>query len=304
MIKVGIAGAETKAAGELIRLLLGHPDIVLSVIEVPTHSGLSVSTLHHGLLGEMPLLFSSTFDPAALDVVFLCNSASALTFPQLYNHFKKLRIIDLTDSLGIEPENSAAVLGISELYRKPLVRGARAASIPAPIPAIALIALYPLASHMLLNDNLHLKVEAPDDMCTSPIIQEATSVLIHRLEMLQPSFRHSVEVTALPWSHPRALRVSFTLKCALALEEITRIYDNIYDDHNFTFIVGQPARACDVSGTQKCLIALRKPDAHTLDVNIVADCRMRGGAGDAVHVMNLLFGLHEKVGLSLKVSDY
>lgn len=304
MIKVGIAGADTRTAGELIRLLLGHPDIVLSVIEAPTHPGLSVSALHHGLLGEMPLLFSGTLDPAVVDVVFLCNSTSALTFPQLYNHFRKLRIIDLTDSLGSDPENSEAVLGLSELYRKPLVRGARAASIPAPIPAVALIALYPLASHMLLNDSLHLKIEAPDDMCTPQTIQKAVSVITHRLEMLQPSFRHSVEIIALPWSHPRALRVSFTLKCSLALEEIARIYDNIYDDHNFTFIIGQPARACEVAGTQKCLIALRKSDANILDVDIVADCRMRGGAGDAIHVMNLLFGLHEKVGLSLKVADY
>ncbi|MDE5877359.1 MAG: hypothetical protein K2H47_07690 [Muribaculaceae bacterium] len=304
MIKVGIAGAETRPAGELIRLLLGHPDIVLSVIEAPTHSGLSVSALHHGLLGEIPLLFSGTFDPAALDVVFICNSESALTFQQLYNHFKKLRIIDLTDSLGIDPESSEAVLGLSELYRKPLVRGARAASIPAPIPAVALIALYPLASHMLLNDSIHLKVEAPDDVCTPLALHKAVSVITYRLEMLQPSFRHSVEVIASPWSHPRAIRVSFTLKCSLALEEVIRIYENIYDDHNFTFIVGQPARACDVAGTQKCLIALHKSGSHILDVDIVADCRMRGGAGDAVHVMNLLFGLHEKVGLSLKVADY
>ncbi len=304
MIKVGIAGAETQSAGELIRLLLGHPDIVLSVIESPTHSGLSVSALHHGLLGEMPMLFSGVLDPSSLDVVFLCNSASILTLQELHSRFKKLRVIDLTDRLGINPEASEAILGISELYRKPLVRGARAASISAPIPAVALIALYPLASHMLLNDKLFLNVEAPADICAPQVLQHAASVIKYRLETLQPSFNHTVEISASPWSHPRAIRLSFTLKCSLALEEIIRIYDNIYDDHNFTFIVSQPARPCDVAGTQKCLIALRKPDHRILEVDIVADCRMRGGAGDAVHVMNLLFGLHEKVGLSLKVSDY
>lgn len=304
MIKVGIAGAETQSAGELIRLLLGHPDIVLSAIESKSHSGLSVSVLHHGLFGEIPMIFSGSLNPASLDVVFLCDSASPLTFQELYSRFNMLRIIDLTDSLNANPESAGAVLGISELYRKPLVRGARAASIPAPVTVIALIALYPLASHMLLNDKLDIKVEAPADVCEPQILKQAASLIADRLEKLQPSFSHTVDISVSPWEHPRALRLSFTLKCSLALEEIIRIYDNVYDDHNFTFIVGQPARPCDVAGTQKCLIALRKPNQNTLDVDVVADCRMRGGAGDAVHVMNLLFGLHEKVGLSLKVSDY
>ncbi len=37
-----------------------------------------------------------------------------------------------------------------------------------------------------------------------------------------------------------------------------------------------------------------KPDDSTLRIEAVADPRMRGGAGEAVHIMNLLFGLHEK----------
>ena len=59
-----------------------------------------------------------------------------------------------------------------------------------------------------------------------------------------------------------------------------------------------------MAGTQKCVVALSKPAPDTVHVESVADCRMRGGAGEAVHILNLMCGLHERTGLALKAIDF
>ena len=94
------------------------------------------------------------------------------------------------------------------------------------------------------------------------------------------------------------------LECQPDLEQILQMYEEVYDDHNFTSIVTSPVNPIETEGTNKVIISISKPDAATLCLDIVADGRMRGGAGEAVHLLNLLFALHEQTGLKLKASRY
>ena len=100
------------------------------------------------------------------------------------------------------------------------------------------------------------------------------------------------------------MRMECDIPCRTELAEILRLYDSHFDDHNFTFHVSYPVGMEEVEGTDRCVISLSKPTPDTLHVEAVADARLRGGAGEAVHLMNLLFGLHERVGLTLKASVY
>ncbi|MDE5870864.1 MAG: hypothetical protein K2H22_02810, partial [Muribaculaceae bacterium] len=102
----------------------------------------------------------------------------------------------------------------------------------------------------------------------------------------------------------RGLKVVVDIPCSLDINEVFRIFDDCYDDHNFTFMVGSSMPGYEVEGTQKTLVTLQKLSSDRLTVTVVADCRMRGGAGDAVHIMNLLFGLHERTGLYLKAHKF
>ena len=99
--------------------------------------------------------------------------------------------------------------------------------------------------------------------------------------------------------------MNMTFDCSLSLEEIEKIYEGIYDDHNFTFITHSSTISIkEVEGNQKCIITLSKPTADKILISAIWDGRMRGGAGDGVHIMNLMKGLYEKTGLSLKTSSY
>ena len=82
------------------------------------------------------------------------------------------------------------------------------------------------------------------------------------------------------------------------------VYEDYYDDHNMTYILRDRKDYKEVEGSDKCIVSLIDKSNGQLVIDTIADARLRGGAGDATHVMNLFCGLHEKVGLTLKVNNF
>ena len=70
-IKIGIIGGAGYTGGELIRILLNHPDTDIAFVQSKSNAGNPVSKVHEDLLGETNLLFSAEhhFD---IDVLFFC----------------------------------------------------------------------------------------------------------------------------------------------------------------------------------------------------------------------------------------
>jgi N-acetyl-gamma-glutamyl-phosphate reductase len=66
-------------------------------------------------------------------------------------------------------------------------------------------------------------------------------------------------------------------------------------------VIGREPKADDVANTNKCIMYVRREDAKIV-ITAAIDPQIKGSAGTAVHCMNLLFGLHERVGLTLKAS--
>lgn len=89
----------------------------------------------------------------------------------------------------------------------------------------------------------------------------------------------------------------------MGLDEIRRIYEEYYDDHSFTFITDKNPDLKQVVNTNKCLLYLQKYDNKLLIISMI-DNLLKGASGQAVHNMNLLFGLEETVGLHLKPSAF
>lgn len=90
-------------------------------------------------------------------------------------------------------------------------------------------------------------------------------------------------------------------KCGIDIEMIKQLYEQYYDDHSFVFLVDRPLVTADVENTNKCLIHIDKDDhSGEVTVHAVMDLLLKGSAGNAVHMMNLLFGLQERAGLALK----
>ena len=300
MIKVGILGAESSVAGELIRILLHHQDVELTTAYAPTLRGRALSSIHRGIIGDTDLRFTDTVDLSDLDVVFLTSPQKYISHTELPDDLRVI-VIQEDDNFQVEPpfDTLEYVPGVSEMFRKPLVRGAKASRILPAATTLALIALFPLALHLLLNDQLRLKVCLPQFKADGFSGEDMTRELETLLHQVQLSFNRIQGVELEISETLRALSVEIELPCSVSEEEIERIYDSIYDDHNFTFMMRTDPSPAEVAGTHKCLLYISKPEENILRVKAVADSVLRGGAGDAIHAMNLLFGLFEKIGLSL-----
>lgn len=299
MIKVGILGGDTQEAGELIRLLSLHPDVEILYVSSPSNKGRAVSNVHRGLTGDSDLRFTDCIPFEAIDIIFIASpdvELNGVVPPEL-------KIVAFQENDTFYPpenlENMEFVAGVSEMNRKKLVRGARAARVVPSPTSVALIVLFPLALHLMLNDSLEIKVslpkfkELPSD---GKALEKELEVLLGEVQLSFEKIRH-VEFTKS--NLLRTIAVEATLECGISEQEIERIYNETYNDHNFTFIVSTDPSPTEVAATQKCLIHISKPAENLLKIKAIADSFLRGGAGDAIHSMNLLFGLYEKIGLSL-----
>lgn len=306
MIKAAIAGADSKTAGEIIRLLIDHPDVELTTLLAPCLSGCRVSDVHHGLIGRRLPAFTDRLDIGNVDVVFIAAPSAAGDRLLADTSDKEKRVIALCSEICRRDSDTlpGVEYGLSEINRKPLVRGAVKAIIPTPPASLTLTALYPLATNLLLNSRFDLKIELPREVREEIEGEDVSSEISFRLTKAQSSFPGCVDITYSDSKSTRGMRLSVEIDCSLSLAEILKVYENHLDDHNFTFHVTHPVDIKEVEGTNRCIVSLSKPSDDRLLVEAVADARLRGGAGEAVHVMNLLFGLHERVGLNLKTSIY
>lgn len=302
MIKTGIIGSSSEKAGELIRILVNHPEVDLITLYEPMRKGESVNQCHPGLVGETSLVFTDRLDTSALDLVYIAADDAAVPSVLSLPVESGPMVVDMRPHPeGMEGDIPAGMTyGLSEINRKPLVRGARRAVIPSPEAAVLLVAIYPLAAHLVLNAPLQVEFSGTlSGVSPEGIAREVSS----RICEMQQSYCGKTSIRLVPDpAERRGLRVRFRITTPISLQDIQRMYDEIYDDHNFSFILSEKRSSRDVSGTQKCLITLTKTSPSELEVEAIADGKMRGMAGDAVHVMNLLFGLQEKTGLALKAT--
>lgn len=305
MIKVGIIGADVPDAGELLRLLIHHPEVDIVSLQSPSWAGRRVESRHHGFIGENIVNFSDSLDPSELNIVFIADeSDSGISLLETSEDMPDLRIVDMSPERLDHLERFGMEYGLSEVNRKPLVRGARHAAIPTAAASLALISLYPLALNQQLGSDLEVTVHAPVSMAASLAKGSLAREIMSAVQRVQNDFSHNVNVRVVPVSSGRSMKVSTLLKSPLAVAEVENLFEDVYDDHSFSFTTVSHIDRNEVEGTQKCIVSLQKPGAGLLELGAVGDCHMRGGAGDAVHVMNLLFALDEKVGLSLKPSCF
>lgn len=304
MIKTSISGADTADGGELIRILAMHPEVELVSAQGEGMEGRPLSSFHHGLIGETDLSFTSRLDTERCDVLFICDRhPDAGEFSRLRRSRPDLKIISLREVKGIDADEAGMIYGLPEINRKPLVRGATAAYLPSPFASMALVALYPLALNLLLDGDIRISLNAPADIMDDYDTAEAAREIQGILSGVQHSFRGDVEIEATAGATRRSALMHISLGCNLDAEHLMSLY-GMYDDHNFSFAVRTPVGASEVAGTDKCVISVGTPADGAVTLDVAADCRLRGGAGEAVHVMNLMCGLHERTGLALKAIDF
>jgi N-acetyl-gamma-glutamyl-phosphate reductase len=123
------------------------------------------------------------------------------------------------------------------------------------------------------------------------------------LAQLQPGFRSSINFIPVRGNFARGIFATAYLNSAMELDEAQRIYGEYYGNHPFTFLVDTNPDLKQAVNTNKCLIHLQKIEGKLFIISII-DNLLKGASGQAVHNMNLLFGLNETTGLRLKPSAF
>lgn len=322
MIKVGIIGGAGYTAGELIRLLINHPDVEIVFINSSSNAGNLITDVHEGLYGEANMRFTGELPLDSIDCLFFCTAhGDTKKFLEAHTVPENVKIIDLSMDYRIESEEHDFVYGLPELNRR-LICAAKHIANPGCFATCIQLGILPLAKHLMLNSDLHVNAitgstgAGVKPSATShfswrndnisiykPFTHQHLAEIKQSLRQLQNSFDSNINFIPVRGNFSRGIFATTYLDCKIDLEEIKRIYESYYEDHSFTFVVDKNPDLKQVVNTNKCLIYLQKYEDKLLIVSMI-DNLLKGASGQAVHNMNLLFGLEEKVGLHLKPSAF
>lgn len=289
MIKVGVTGGETPIAGELVRILINHPDVVITWIESESLSGRRVDSEYRGLIGEMEMTFTDNGCEDDVDLVFSCDGKPTSS--------ERVLTIDLTQRHVIERDGEPWIYGLPEMNRKRLVHDQTHVACPGALAYAIALALIPLAKNLMLGGKITAQCRVARPFAGDPVPE-----LRQVLSQLQLSFNGELDIAIEPVDDVRECEVTVSLANSIELELIHQLYDDHYGDHNLTHRAMRPVDKRDVEGTAKCLLHIARENEGSITISSVLDPVIKGSAGLAVHNMNLLCGLHERVGLALKAT--
>ena len=320
MIKVGITGCDNLRAAELVRVLINHPDVELKWVTNGSNEAVRLDHIVPGVIGETDLMVNDDGekDNRAVDIVFACGARGRVPH-ELESLPPATRVVDLSGSHNLDHDSDKPwKYGLSEMQRRVLVHEAGLVTVPGNAATACLLALMPMAHNLLINNPVTLHVSMgslafPCGDAQRPLTldgldayqwtHEQQREVVLALSQSQSSFNQPVELTISRQEDRRVLAVEASFKCGVDDEMIRQLYEQYYSDHNFVFMVDRPVKTAEVENTNKCLIHLKKDETSgLLTVNAVMDLLLKGCVGTAVHAMNLMFGLHERVGLSLKAT--
>ena len=322
MIKVGIIGGAGYTAGELIRLLINHPDVEIAFINSTSNAGNRITDVHEGLYGETDMRFTAELPLNEIDCLFFCTAhGDTRKFMESHVVPEQVKLIDLSMDYRIKSEEHDFVYGLPELNRRAIC-SARHIANPGCFATCIQLGVLPLAKHLMLNSDLHVNAitgstgAGVKPSSTShfswrndnisiykPFTHQHLAEINQSLVQLQNSFASQINFIPVRGNFSRGIFATTYLDCKVELSEIQRIYEEYYDDHSFTFIVDKNPDLKQVVNTNKCLIYLQKYEDKLLIISMI-DNLLKGASGQAVHNMNLLFGLEETVGLHLKPSAF
>ena len=328
-IKAGIIGGAGYTGGEMIRILINHPEVELSFVHSKSNAGKFLSDVHEDLAGETYQKFASEWH-GDIDVVFLCvGHGEAKKFLDEHGSvFAKVRIIDLSQDFrlhkeGVRPGLTGAakpfIYGLPELNREEIGKAQYIAN-PGCFATAIQLGLLPLAKAGKLGDvyttgitgstgagqslsaTSHFSWRANNMQAYKSLTHQHLKEIGQSLQQLQPG---AAAIRFIPWrgDFTRGIFISSQLRTDLDPEALISMYEDFYRDHPFTIVSRSAISLKQVVNTNKCLIQLEQ-QGQDLVIHSAIDNLLKGASGQAVQNMNLLFGLDEKTGLHLKANAF
>jgi N-acetyl-gamma-glutamyl-phosphate reductase len=323
-LKAGIIGGAGYTGGELIRLLIHHPQVTVSFIHSRSHAGQPVHAVHHDLFGETELVFQNELSDD-IDVLFLCvGHGESGKFLSGNDINEKIRIIDLANDFRLSATSRIGkrnfTYGLPELDREQ-IRKAKNVANPGCFATAIQLALLPLAEKGLLNDvyttgitgstgagqslsqTSHFSWRENNIQAYKTLTHQHLGEVNESLNRLQPG--GNIELSFVPWrgDFTRGIFTSSTLACPESIEVLNKYYEEFYRDDPFTKLSREPIFLKQVVNTNRAVIHLEKAGTK-LVIHSAIDNLLKGASGQAVQNMNLMFGLDERAGLQLKANYF
>ncbi|WP_430900096.1 MULTISPECIES: N-acetyl-gamma-glutamyl-phosphate reductase [unclassified Paraflavitalea] len=327
-IKVGIIGGAGYTGGELLRILIHHPEVSLTHIHSRSTAGKPISTVHSDLEGDTDLIFTDDTNfvsNGSIDVLVLClGHGESRKFLQEHTVAANTKIIDLANDFRLKPQSThndiQFVYGLPEL-NKEAIKSARAVANPGCFATTLQLGLLPLAKAGLLSAvyttgitgstgagqslsaTSHFSWRANNIQAYKTLTHQHLGEINQSIQQLNGN--QPVSVNFVPWrgDFTRGIFISSQLSCDASLAELETLYREFYLNHPFTHLINTSLHLKQVVNTNKCLIQLEKIE-NQLVVHSATDNLLKGASGQAVQNLNLMFGLDEGMGLRLKGSGF
>ncbi|NOU46829.1 MAG: N-acetyl-gamma-glutamyl-phosphate reductase [Bacteroidales bacterium] len=314
-IKIAIEGGAGYTAGELLRILINHPQVEISYVNSESHEGQAVTSVHTDLLGETELRFGK-IDPNKADVLFLCKGhGQSVSYLKNNRLPEGLKIIDL--SQDFRTETDGFVYGLPELQREKIRTATKIAN-PGCFATSIELALLPLAKAGLLQNDIHItaitgSTGAGQSLSeTSHFSWRNNNISVYKpfrhqhlteismsLKKFQPAFQNELNLIPVRGDFTRGILSSIYTSCSISTEEAIELYDAFYQEHPFVILSDRNPSLKQVINTNKCILYPEKIDNKLLIISLI-DNLIKGASGQAVQNMNLMSGFPEDTGLHLK----
>ena len=338
MIKIGILGAAGYTGGELIRILLNHPEAEIVFANSESNAGNLVSDVHEGLIGDTDLCFTDQMPFDKVDVVFFCfGHGKSEAFLKEHTIPDNVKIIDLAQDFRIKG-NHDYVYGLPEIYRSEIAACKHLAN-PGCFATCIQEGLLPLAKAGLLTHDVAVNAitgstgAGQKPGATTHFSWRNNNFSVYKLFTHQHLHEICQTLNDLrPASAPRAvdtldegydadgITIDFipyrgdfargifcteVVTCDKAPDPnaVVELYKNFFKDAAFTHYSDKPLDLKQVVNTNKALVHV-EVFGKKIVVTSIIDNLLKGAVGQAVQNMNIMFGLDEKVGLNLKATAF
>ena len=320
-VKIGILGAAGYTGGELIRVLLNHPQAEIVFANSESNAGNLVSYVHEGLIGDTDLKFTDAMPFDQVDVVFFCfGHGKSEAFLKEHSIPENVKIIDLAQDFRIKG-NHDYIYGLPEINKADIAKAQHVAN-PGCFATAIQLALLPAAHLNLLKEDVsvnaitgstgagqkpgattHFSWRVDNLSIYKPFQHQHIAEIRQSLAQVQGYLDASVDFIPYRGNFARGIFCTAVVKTAVPAEEIIEAYKDFYADAAFTHYSDKAIDLKQVVNTNKALVHCEK-FGNKLLVTSCIDNLLKGAVGQAVQNMNIMFGLDEKAGLQLKASAF
>lgn len=322
MIKIGILGAAGYTGGELIRLLLNHPEAQIVFANSESNAGNLVADVHEGLLGDTDLRFTSEMPFDKVDVVFFCfGHGKSEQFLREHTIPAHVKIIDLAQDFRLAAPDNDYVYGLPEINRERIAAAQHVAN-PGCFATCIQLGLLPAAKLGIVKGDIavnaitgstgagqkpsattHFSWRNNNMSIYKAFCHQHVPEICQSLKQVQGELDAEIDFIPYRGDFARGIFATQVVKTDMPIEQIVEAYKAFYKDAPFTHYVDNAIDMKQVVNTNKALVHCDK-FGNKLLITSTIDNLLKGAVGQAVQNMNIMFGVEETMGLRLKGSAF